>query len=106
MKHEMILFQPEMETDQRLHLVTARAVLFRIGLSLFRDETCFSYRLALAQGRDLAREYLQARILAALQRAGAMIHLLANKILEIPGYILYNIYIIGYNLLRYHDWPG
>jgi hypothetical protein len=29
----------------------------------------------LAQGRNLAREYLQARILAALQRAGAMIPL-------------------------------
>ena len=28
-----------------------------------------------AQGRNLAREYLQARILAALQRAGAMIPL-------------------------------
>jgi len=29
----------------------------------------------LAQGRNLAREYLQARILVALQRAGAMIPL-------------------------------
>ena len=29
----------------------------------------------LVQGRNLAREYLQARILAALQRAGAMIPL-------------------------------
>jgi len=28
-----------------------------------------------AQGRNLAREYLQARILAAMQRAGAMIPL-------------------------------